>query len=138
MLQPKGTKFRKYQKGTLGGKLSNTQGLRHGTYGLRACTGARISSRVLEAARRSMTRALKRHGQIWIRIFPDQSVTKKPAEVRMGKGKGNPAYWVAHVRPGQLLFELSGIPGELARTAVRLGARKIPTRTAFVGDDLSA
>lgn len=138
MLQPKRTKFRKYQKGRLGGKLSNTQGLQHGTYGLRACMPARISSRVLEAARRTMTRALKRHGQIWIRVFPDQSVTEKPAEVRMGKGKGNPAFWVARVRPGQLLFELSGISAELARAAVRLGARKIPMPTAFVGDDLNA
>jgi large subunit ribosomal protein L16 len=133
MLQPKRTKFRKYQKGSLGGKTSNTQSLRQGNYGLRTLTAGRISSRVIEAARRTMTRALKRHGQIWIRVFPDQSVTEKPAEVRMGKGKGNPAYWMARVQAGQILFELGGISCELAQTAARLGAQKIPTQTVFVG-----
>jgi large subunit ribosomal protein L16 len=132
MLQPKRTKFRKFQKGSFEGKVSNTKDLQHGSFALRSLTSGRLSARVIEAARRSMTRALKRHGQIWIRIFPDQNVSEKPAEVRMGKGKGNPAYWMVRVQAGQILFELGGVPVELARTAARLGAQKIPTQTIFV------
>ena len=132
MLQPKRTKFRKYQKGRSDGKVSNQTTLSFGKFGLKSQESGRLTARVIEAARRSMTRALKRHGQIWIRIFPDQNVSEKPAEVRMGKGKGNPAYWMVRVQAGQILFELGGVPVELARAAARLGAQKIPTQTIFV------
>jgi large subunit ribosomal protein L16 len=131
MLQPKRTKYRKFQKGIVSGKVSNTAGLCFGSYGMKTLEAGRISSRMIEAARRSMTRKLKRHGQIWIRIFPDQGVSEKPAEVRMGKGKGNPAFWMLRVKRGQILFELDGIPLELARQAVFLGAQKIPYKTEF-------
>ena len=132
MLQPKRTKFRKQFKGknrglaTVGAKVS------FGEYGLQAVDRGRITARQIEAARRAMTRHIKRGGKIWIRVFPDVPVTKKPLEVRMGKGKGNVEYWVCKVQPGRILYEMEGVSEEIAREAFRLAAAKLPIKTQFV------
>jgi len=132
MLQPKRTKFRKKQKGRVKGLAQRGHTLAFGTFGIKALEPGWITSRQIEAARISMTRAMKREGQVWIRIFPDKPVTKKPAEVRMGKGKGAPEYWVAVVKPGTILFETAGVTRELGREALRLAEQKLPIRTKFV------
>jgi large subunit ribosomal protein L16 len=132
MLQPKRTTFRKKQKGRVKGLAQRGHTLAFGTFGIKSLEPGWITSRQIEAARISMTRAMKREGQVWIRIFPDKPVTKKPAEVRMGKGKGAPEYWVAVVKPGTILFEAAGVTRELAREALRLAEQKLPIRTNFV------
>jgi len=131
MLQPKRTKFRKMQKGRVKGLAQRGHRLAFGTFGIKSIEPGWITSRQIEAARIAMTRAMKREGQVWIRIFPDKPVTKKPAEVRMGKGKGAPEYWVATVKPGTVLFEASGVDIELAKEALRLAAQKLPISTKF-------
>ncbi len=131
MLQPKRTKFRKMQKGRVKGLAQRGHRLAFGTFGIKSLEPGWITSRQIEAARIAMTRAMKREGQVWIRIFPDKPVTKKPAEVRMGKGKGAPEYWVATVKPGTVLFEASGVDIELAKEALRLAAQKLPISTKF-------
>jgi large subunit ribosomal protein L16 len=135
MFQPKRTKYRKFQKGQISGKISNTMNLSFGKYGLKSIEAGRLSSQVIEAVRRTMTRKLRRAGQIWIRVFPDIAVSEKPAEVRMGKGKGNPSFWISRIKKGQILFELDGISIELAKQAVFLGAQKIPLSTKFIQID---
>ena len=132
MLQPKRTKYRKKQKGRIKGTAQRGHTLSFGAFGLKAMEPGWITSRQIEAARIAMTRAMKREGQVWIRIFPDKPVTKKPAEVRMGKGKGAPEYWVAVVKPGRIMFEMGGIKTELAKEAMRLAAQKLPIQTKFV------
>ncbi|MFY0688831.1 MAG: 50S ribosomal protein L16 [Cyclobacteriaceae bacterium] len=132
MLQPKRTKFRKRQKGRVKGLAQRGHTLAFGTFGLKSLEPGWITSRQIEAARIAMTRAMKREGQVWIRIFPDKPVTKKPAEVRMGKGKGAPEYWVATVKPGTILFEAAGVNVELAKEALRLAAQKLPISTKFI------
>lgn len=132
MLQPKRVKYRKHQRGRMTGKASGGTTLNFGDYGLVALEPAWVTARQIEAARIAMTRHVRRGGQVWIRIFPDKPVTAKPAETRMGSGKGSPEYWVAVVKPGKVLFEISGIPEELAREAMRLGAHKLPMKTKFV------
>lgn len=132
MLLPKRTKFRKYQKGRIRGVKPNTTQLRFGRYGLKALDTGRIPARTLEAVRRVITRKFKRTGQIWIRIFPDIPVSAKPAEVRMGKGKGSPSFWVARVQRGQILFEMDGISPQLAKQAANLAYYKLPIKTKFV------
>ncbi|MDW3211634.1 large subunit ribosomal protein L16 [Reichenbachiella faecimaris] len=132
MLQPKRTKFRKKQKGRVKGLAQRGHTLAFGTFGIKSLEPGWITSRQIEAARIAMTRAMKREGQVWIRIFPDKPVTKKPAEVRMGKGKGAPEYWVAVVKPGTILFEAAGVSKELAQEALRLAQQKLPLRTKFV------
>lgn len=132
MLQPKRTKFRKKQKGRVKGLAQRGHTLAFGTFGIKSLEPGWITSRQIEAARIAMTRAMKREGQVWIRIFPDKPVTKKPAEVRMGKGKGAPEYWVATVKPGTILFEAAGVDVELANEALRLAAQKLPISTKFV------
>jgi len=132
MLQPKRTKFRKRQKGRVKGLAQRGHTLAFGTFGIKSLEPGWITSRQIEAARIAMTRAMKREGQVWIRIFPDKPVTKKPAEVRMGKGKGAPEYWVATVKPGTILFEASGVNVELAKEALRLAAQKLPISTKFI------
>jgi len=132
MLQPKRTKFRKKQKGRVKGLAQRGHTVAFGSFGLKTLEPAWITSRQIESARIAMTRYMKREGQVWIRIFPDKPVTKKPAEVRMGKGKGAPEYWVATVKPGRIMFEVSGVPTEIAREALRLAAQKLPVSTKFV------
>lgn len=132
MLQPKRTKYRKYQKGETGGKVSNTSSLSFGKFGIKSLSSGRLSAQVIEAARRTMTRKLRRNGKIWIRVFPDIPVTEKPAEVRMGKGKGNISYWVCRIKAGQILFELDGISFDMAKQATFLAAQKIPFPTEFL------
>jgi len=132
MLQPKRTKFRKAHKGRIHGIATAGFALNFGTYGLKALEPERISARQIEAARRAITRAMKRTGRVWIRVFPDVPVSIKPAEVRMGSGKGSPEFWVCRVKPGRILFEVDGVPSELAREALTLGAAKLPIRTKFV------
>ena len=132
MLAPKRTKFRKAHKGRIHGNAKGGTDLLFGAYGLKAVQPERITARQIEAARRAATRAMKRAGRMWIRIFPDVPVSSKPAEVRMGKGKGTPEFWVAKVKPGRIMFELDGISEELAREAFELAAAKLPTRTRFV------
>ncbi|MEX0747086.1 MAG: 50S ribosomal protein L16 [Rhodothermales bacterium] len=133
MLMPKRTKFRKMQKGRIKGNASRGTRINFGDFGLKAMEPGRITSRQIEAARVAMTRRMKRVGKVWIRIFPDKPITKKPAETRMGKGKGSPEFWVAVVRPGRILFEIGGgVDEELAREALRLAAHKLPTKTKFV------
>jgi large subunit ribosomal protein L16 len=131
MLQPKRTKFRKAHKGRVKGVAQRGHTIAFGTFAIKALEPGWITSRQIEAARIAMTRAMKREGQVWIRIFPDKPITKKPAEVRMGKGKGAPEYWVAVVKPGTILFEAGGVPLELAREALRLAEQKLPIRTKF-------
>ncbi len=132
MLSPKRLKFRKQHKGRIHGLAKGGSELSFGSYGLKALTPDRITARQIEAARRAITREMKRIGQIWIRIFPDVPVSDKPAEVRMGKGKGSVEYWCARVKPGRIMFELEGIDEELARSALALGAAKLPIKTKFV------
>ncbi len=132
MLQPKRTKFRKRQKGRVKGLAQRGHRLAFGNFGIKAMEPGWINSRQIEASRIAVTRAMKREGQVWIRIFPDKPVTKKPAEVRMGKGKGAPEYWVAVVKPGTILFEASGVTSETAKEALRLAAQKLPIKTKFV------
>ncbi|NEU07466.1 50S ribosomal protein L16 [Flavihumibacter sp. R14] len=132
MLQPKRTKFRKMQKGKMKGLATRGAELAFGSFGIKSLEPAWITSRQIEAARIAVTRFMKREGQVWIRIFPDKPVTKKPAEVRMGKGKGAPEYWVAVVRPGRMIFEAEGVPLEVAKEALRLAAQKLPVQTRFV------
>jgi len=132
MLQPKRTKFRKMQKGRMKGSATRGAELSFGSFGIKSLEATWITSRQIEAARIAVTRYMKREGQVWIRVFPDKPVTKKPAEVRMGKGKGAPEYWVAVVRPGRILFEAEGVPMEIAKEALRLAAQKLPVQTKFV------
>ena len=132
MLQPKRTKFRKMQKGKMKGLATRGAELAFGSFGIKSLEPAWITSRQIEAARIAVTSFMKREGQVWIRIFPDKPVTKKPAEVRMGKGKGAPEYWVAVVRPGRMIFEAEGVPLEVAKEALRLAAQKLPVQTKFV------
>jgi len=132
MLMPKRIKYRKQQRGRMGGKAVRGSRLSFGTYGLKALEPNWITARQIEAARVAMTRYVRRTGKIWIRIFPDKPITKKPAETRMGKGKGAPEFWVAVVKPGRILFEMEGIPEETAREALRLAAHKLPIKTKFV------
>ncbi|MDP4680099.1 MAG: 50S ribosomal protein L16 [Cyclobacteriaceae bacterium] len=132
MLQPKRTKFRKMQKGRVKGLAQRGHSLAFGSFGIKSMEPGWITSRQIEASRIAMTRAMKREGQVWIRIFPDKPVTKKPAEVRMGKGKGAPEYWVAVIKPGTILFEAAGVDIELAKEALRLAQQKLPVRTKFV------
>ncbi len=131
MLQPKRTKFRKQQKGRNRGKALVGNKVSFGDYGLKATTRGRLTARQIEAARRAITRHVKRGANIWIRVFPDKPITKKPLEVRQGKGKGNVEYWVAQVQPGRMLYEIQGVDEALAREAFRLAAAKLPVRTAF-------
>jgi large subunit ribosomal protein L16 len=131
MLQPKRTKFRKVQAGRNRGLAKGTE-VSFGEFGLKAVGRGRITARQIEAARRAMTRHIKRQGQIWIRIFPDKPITEKPIEVRQGKGKGNVEYWVAQIQPGKVMYEMNGVPEELAREAFRLATRKLPVKTTFV------
>jgi large subunit ribosomal protein L16 len=132
MLQPKRTKFRKAFKGRIHGNAKGGTDLNFGAFGLKALEPERITSRQIEAARRAIARAMKRQGRLWIRIFPDVPVSTKPAEVRMGSGKGNPEYWVARVKPGRILFELDGVTGEIAKGAFERAAAKLPIRTKIV------
>jgi large subunit ribosomal protein L16 len=132
MLQPKRTNYRKAHKGRIHGNAKGGFTLSFGTYGLKAMEPERITARQIEAARRAITRAMKRTGRVWIRIFPDVPVSAKPAEVRMGSGKGSPEFWVCRVHPGKIMFEIDGVPPELAREALTLGAAKLPIRTRFI------
>jgi large subunit ribosomal protein L16 len=132
MLSPKRTKFRKAHKGRLHGVAKGGTTLNFGTYGLKAVEPARVTARQIEAARRAITRHIKRQGRVWIRIFPDVPVSQKPAEVRMGKGKGSPEFWMCRVKPGRVMFELEGVPGPLAREAFDLAAAKLPMETRFI------
>ena len=132
MLSPKRTKFRKQHKGRIKGNAKGGSALNFGAYGLKALTPERVTSRQIEAARRAMTRHMKRAGRVWIRIFPDVPVSKKPAEVRMGKGKGSPEFWACKVKPGRIMFEIDGVPHDVARRAMELAAAKLPVRTRFV------
>jgi large subunit ribosomal protein L16 len=132
MLQPKRTKYRKAFKGRIHGTAKGGTNLDYGTFGLKAVEPERVTARQIEAARRAITRQMKRQGRVWIRIFPDVPVTAKPTEVRMGKGKGSVEYWAARVHPGRIIFEIDGVSEELAREAMRLGAAKLPIRTRFV------
>ena len=131
-LMPKRTKFRKQQKGRNRGKATRGNVVNEGQYGIQATTAGWIKSNQIEAARIAVNRYIKRGGKVWIKIFPDKPVTKKPAETRMGKGKGAPEYWVAVVKPGRILFELEGVSEEVAREALRLAAQKLPVQTKFV------
>ncbi len=132
MLSPKRVKYRKRQRGRLKGTAQRGAAVSFGEFGLKATTGGYLTARQIEAARRAMTRRVKRGGKMWIRIFPDVPVTKKPAETRMGSGKGSPEYWVAKIKPGRVLFEMSGVDEDLAREALKLAAFKLPVRTVFV------
>ena len=131
MLQPKTTKFRKQQKGRNRGLALRGAKVSFGEYGLQATTRGRLTARQIEAARRAITRHVKRGAKVWIRVFPDKPITKKPLEVRQGKGKGNVEYWVAQVKPGTVLYEMEGVGEELAREAFRLAGAKLPVRTTF-------
>jgi large subunit ribosomal protein L16 len=132
MLQPKKTKYRKMQKGRMKGNSNRGNQLAFGSFGIKGLEQAFITGRQIEAARQAVTRYMKREGQIWIRIFPDKPITKKPAEVRMGKGKGAPEYFVARVTPGRILFEVEGVPLDIAKEALRLAAQKLPITTKFI------
>ncbi len=132
MLMPKRTKYRKQQRGRRRGKAYRGSNVEFGEYGLKALEPAWITSRQIEAARIAITRYIKRGGRVWIRIFPDKPVTKKPAETRMGKGKGSPEFWVAVVKPGRILFEVEGVTREVAEEAIRLASHKLPIKTKFV------
>lgn len=132
MLMPKRVKYRKKQRGRMKGNAERGSSLSFGTYGLKAMESGWITSRQIEATRIAMTRHMKRLGKVWIRVFPDKPVTKKPAETRMGKGKGSPEYWVAVVRPGRIMFELDGVDFKLAKEALRLASHKLPIKTKFV------
>ena len=132
MMQPKRTRYRKQQKGRNRGLATRGNRVSFGEYGMKATTRGRITARQIEAARRAITRKVKRGAKIWIRIFPDKPITKKPLEVRQGKGKGNVEYWVARIQPGRMLYEIQGVNQELARDAFRLADAKLPVETAFV------
>ena len=132
MLQPKRTKFRKQFKGRIHGVAKGGTDLNFGSFGLKALEPERVTARQIEAARRAITRQMKRQGRVWIRIFPDVPVTKKPTEVRMGKGKGSVDFWCTRVKPGRVMFEIDGVAEDVAREALRLGAAKLPVRTRFV------
>ncbi len=132
MLQPKKTKYRKAHKGRIHGNAKGGSSLAFGSFGLKALAPERITARQIEAARRALTRHIKRQGKVWIRVFPDVPVSKKPLEVRMGSGKGSPEFWVARVKPGRIMFEIEGVPEELAREAFELAAAKLPILTKFV------
>ena len=132
MLQPKRSKFRKMHKGRIHGEAKGGSTLNFGSFGLKAIQPERITARQIEAARRAMTRHMKRQGRVWIRIFPDLPVTSKPTEVRMGKGKGSVEYWACRIKPGRMLFEVDGVPANVARRAFELAAAKLPLKTKFV------
>ena len=132
MLQPKKTKFRKQFKGRISGTAKGGTDLNFGQFGLKALEPNRVNAREIEAARRAITREMKRQGRVWIRIFPDVPVSKKPIEVRMGSGKGAPEYWVARIKPGRIMFEIDGVPEAVARESLRLGAAKLSVRTKIV------
>lgn len=132
MLQPKRTKFRKQQKGRNRGLATSGNRVSFGEYAIKATTRGQITARQIEAARRAITRHVKRTGKLWIRVFPDVPITKKPIEVRMGKGKGNVEYWVCKIQPGRVLYEMEGVSEEVAREAFRLAAAKLPVKIAFV------
>lgn len=132
MLSPRRTKFRKQQRGRMKGKATRGNNLNFGEFGLQAMEPAWITSRQIEAGRRAMTRYIRRGGKIWIRIFPDKPVTMRPAETRMGSGKGAPEYWVAVVKPGRIMYEITGVSEEIAREAMRLAAYKMPIKTKFI------
>ncbi|MEJ8476592.1 50S ribosomal protein L16 [Roseibium algae] len=132
MLQPKRTKFRKQHKGRIHGLSKGGTDLNFGAYGLKAVEPERVTARQIEAARRAMTRHMKRAGRVWIRIFPDLPVSSKPAEVRMGKGKGAPDYWACRVKPGRIMFEIDGVSEDVAREAMRLAAAKLPIKCRFI------
>ena len=132
MLMPKRVKYRRQHRGRMKGKAQKGNQLAYGEYGLQALEATWMTANQIEAARRAMTRYIKRGGQIWIKVFPDKPVSKKPAEVRMGSGKGAPEYWVAVVKPGRVLFEMSGVSEEVAREAMRLAAQKLPVKTKFI------
>ena len=132
MLSPKRTKYRKAHKGRIKGDAKGGTALNFGQYGLKALEPERVTARQIEAARRAITRAMKRAGRVWIRIFPDVPVSLKPAEVRMGSGKGAPEFWIARVKPGRIMFEIDGVPADLALQALTLGAAKLPIKTKFI------
>lgn len=132
MLQPKRTKFRKQHKGRISGVAKGGTDLNFGSHGLKALQPERVTARQIEATRRAITRAMKRQGRVWIRIFPDVPVSKKPTEVRMGKGKGSVEYWAAKIKPGRIMFEIDGVSDEVAREALLLGAAKLPIKTRIV------
>lgn len=131
MLQPKNTKFRKQQKGRNRGLAQRGARVSFGEYALKATTSGRVTARQIEAARRAITRHVKRGAKVWIRVFPDKPISKKPLEVRQGKGKGNVEYWIAQVKPGTVLYEMAGVSEEIAREAMRLASAKLPVRTTF-------
>ena len=132
MLQPKRTKFRKAHKGRIHGNAKGGTRLNFGAYGLKATSPDRVTARQIEAARRAMTRHMKRAGRVWIRVFPDLPVSQKPAEVRQGKGKGSPEFWVCRVKPGRIMFEMDGVPMVVAKRAMELAAAKLPVKTKFI------
>ncbi len=132
MLSPKRTKFRRVQKGRMKGNSGRGNQLAYGTFGIKSLDSNWLTSRQIEAARIAATRYMKREGQLWIKIFPDKPITKKPQEVRMGKGKGAPEYWAAVVKPGRILFEVGGVPHDVAKEALRLAAQKLPVKTKFI------
>jgi large subunit ribosomal protein L16 len=132
MLSPKRTKFRKQHKGRVKGMAKGGTDINFGSYGLKAVAPGRVTARQIEAARRAITRHIRRAGRVWIRVFPDVPVSKKPAEVRMGKGKGSPEYWMCRVKPGRVMFELDGVEQDTARRAFELAAAKLPMKTRFV------
>ncbi len=132
MLSPKRTKYRKAHKGRIHGNAKGGTSLNFGAFGLKAVEPGRVSARQIEASRRAITRAMKRAGRVWIRIFPDVPVSQKPAEVRQGKGKGSPEYWACRVKPGRIMFEIDGVPLEIARNALSLAAAKLPIQVRFV------
>ena len=132
MLQPKRTKYRKMQKGRMKGNSGRGHQLSNGMFGIKSLDSSFITARQIEAARVAATRYMKREGQLWIKIFPDKPITKKPLEVRMGKGKGAPEYWAAVVKPGRIMFEVGGVPLDVAKEALRLAAQKLPVKTKFV------
>ncbi|MGB0881996.1 MAG: 50S ribosomal protein L16 [Vicingaceae bacterium] len=132
MLQPKRTKFRKMQKGRMKGNAQRGSQIAFGSFAIKSMEECWMTARQIEAARIAVTRYMKREGQVWIRVFPDKPVTKKPAEVRMGKGKGAPELWVAIIKPGKIIFEIDGVPSDVAKEALRLAAQKLPVKTKFV------
>ncbi|EIJ39819.1 50S ribosomal protein L16 [Joostella atrarenae] len=132
MLQPKRTKYRKQQKGRMKGLSQRGHELSNGMFGIKSMDSSFITARQIEAARVAATRFMKREGQLWIKIFPDKPITKKPLEVRMGKGKGAPEYWAAVVKPGRIMFEIGGVPMDVAKEALRLAAQKLPVKTKFI------
>jgi large subunit ribosomal protein L16 len=132
MLQPKRTNYRKAHKGRIKGNAKGGTELNFGTFGLKALEPERVTARQIESARRAITRAMKRAGRVWIRVFPDVPVSRKPAEVRMGSGKGSPEYWVCRIKPGRIMFEIDGVGPDIAREALDLGAAKLPIKTKFI------